>query len=156
MITRLIEPADLRSNGVPRILDIGGEGRHAQAWNLNPSPVRTLGSQRGSAIPRLILGRAEQIPLPDKSVNLIISERTPLRAEAYLEIKRVLSSDGFIVLRHAVPPGFDPHREAYRHLPRRLHQRTIALARCSLQETLFYNGRCNGVIRRERSRWHGG
>jgi len=130
----------MHSGPVPRILDIGGEGRHAQAWNLNPSPVRTFGSQRGSAIPRLILGRADQIPLPDGGVELIICERTPLRCKAYLEIKRVVAPNGFILLRHAVPPGIDPHREAYSFLPPRIHQRTITLGRCALQETLFYNG----------------
>ena len=137
------------------ILDIGGEGRYAKAWNLNPSPVRTLGRQRGSAIPRLILGRADQIPLPNKSVRLIVCERTPLRTKAYFEINRVIASDGLIILRHAVPPGFDPHREAYSHLPRRLHQRNVTLDRCALQETLFFNGCCERMSQRGGSWWNG-
>lgn len=34
---------------------------------------------RGKPIPRLILGRAEAIPLPALSVKVILVERTPLR-----------------------------------------------------------------------------
>jgi hypothetical protein len=55
-------------------LDIGGEGRHAEAWNLNPSPVKTLGPEKGLPIPRRIAGRANAIPLPDHSVDRIIVE----------------------------------------------------------------------------------
>ena len=33
------------------ILDIGGEGRHPDAWNLNPRKTKTLGPDRGLPIP---------------------------------------------------------------------------------------------------------
>lgn len=49
------------------LLDIGGEGSHSEAWNLNPSCVRTLGPRRGLPIPKLILGRAKTIPFPNQS-----------------------------------------------------------------------------------------
>ena len=58
-------------------LDIGGEGRYADAWNLNPSAVKTIGPNRGQMIPRRIPGRADVIPLPDHSVDQVIMERTP-------------------------------------------------------------------------------
>lgn len=129
----------LGSDFTPQILDIGGEGRHAHAWNLNPSPVRTFGDRRGSKIPRVILGRANKIPAPDHSIRVIISERTPLTAQAYREIGRIIAPGGFILLRHAILPGFDPHRVAYRYLPRRIYQRSVVLVSRPLQETLFYN-----------------
>ena len=122
------------------ILDVGGEGRYYAAWNLNPSSLRTLGPQRGSPIPRLILGRAERIPLPDISVRMIISERTPLRMDALLEIKRVISTEGTIILRHALPPGYDPHREAYGLFHGHVRQRKIIISRACLQETVFHVG----------------
>jgi hypothetical protein len=63
----------------PFILDIGGEGRHPTAWNLNPRATKTLGPDRGEPIPRLIRGRGESIPLPDRSVDVVIVEQTPLQ-----------------------------------------------------------------------------
>jgi len=119
------------------MLDIGGEGRHADAWNLNLSRVKTLGPERGAAIPRLILGRADAIPLPDGSVDRVIAERTPLRREALCEIRRIIAADGTVVLRHARPPNLDPHRLAYDILPGRVEQRTILRGSRRLQETLF-------------------
>ena len=73
-------------------------------------------------IPRLILGRAESIPLPDRSVQRIIVERTPLRRQAYLEINRVIAVGGIVILRHACPPGIDPHRLAYELLDGQIEQ----------------------------------
>lgn len=55
-----------------RQLDIGGEGRYPEAWNVNPRATKTLGSDAGHPIPNLIKGRAEAIPLPDSSVELIL------------------------------------------------------------------------------------
>jgi hypothetical protein len=123
------------------VLDIGGEGRHARAWNLNPSPTKTRGLDRGAPIPRRVAGRAEAIPFPDHSVDVIVVERTPLRAAALSEIRRVIRTDGTIILRHAYPPGFDPHRTARQVLPGRVRQRMIEIAGQRLQETVFRCGR---------------
>lgn len=122
------------------VLDIGGEGRHSEAWNLNPSRVRTLGPRRGLPIPKLIPGRAEAIPLPDQSVAVILVERTPLRTESLLEIDRVIRADGTIVLRHAVPPIDEPHRTACELLRGRVSQRRYLVAGRWMQETMF---QCN-------------
>ncbi len=119
------------------VLDVGGEGRHPEAWNLNPSPVKTFGEQRGQPIPRHIPGRADSIPLPDGSVDRLIVERTPLRVAALSEIARVISVTGTIVLRHAQPPNVDPHALASRILPGRISRRTIRLGGQVLQETEF-------------------
>lgn len=120
-------------------LDIGGEGRHREAWNLNPSPVKTRGPDRGKPIPQLILGRAEAIPLPDDSVDRVIVERTPMKRHALEEIERVISPRGTIILRHAVPPIIDPHRLAIQLLPGRIQQRAVRIDGQPLHETIFRN-----------------
>lgn len=91
------------------LLDIGGEGRYATAMNLNPSGEKTLGPDKGTAIPNWIGGRAEDIPLPDRSVQAIVMERTPLRKEAIDEIARVATEDATLVFRHTVDQPSDPH-----------------------------------------------
>lgn len=138
------------------ILDIGGEGRHDKAWNLNPAPFGTLGIGRGKPIPRHIAGRAEAIPLPDHSVDRIIMERVPLRQIALVEIARVIAADGQIVLRHAAPPNFDPHGLARQMLPGEVSQRTMRIGRQVLQETCFQLSGHSDVRRMGRaSRRHG-
>ena len=119
------------------VLDIGGEGRHPQAWNLNPSCVKTFGKDRGKPIPRHICGRADAIPFPDRSVDRIIVERTPLRVSAFKEIARTIAPNGTIILRHARIPGRDPHTLAQRLLPGRISQRMIRLGNQVVQETCF-------------------
>jgi hypothetical protein len=96
----------------PVILDIGGEGRHPEAWNLNPRSRKTLGQQRGELIPRLIQGRGDCIPLPDRTVDVLIVERTPLRLPTLSEMLRVASPAARIILRHANAHRRDPHRLA--------------------------------------------
>ena len=119
------------------LLDIGGEGRHADAWNLNPSAVKTFGAERGQPIPRHLSGRADQIPLPDRSVRQIIMERTPLLTAGLREIARVITADGRVTLRHRVVAGRDPHAPAVRLLGGQSCQRTYYLGPHELQETVI-------------------
>lgn len=119
------------------VLDIGGEGRHAGAWNLNPSPVKTIGVDRGQPIPNHIAGRAEEIPLPDGSVDWIIMERCPLRKASVHEMARVIARKGTITLVHARQPSFDPHLLPRQILPGRVAQRQIRIGRQMFQETTF-------------------
>ncbi len=121
-------------------LDIGGEGRHPQAWNLNPRAEMTLGGRRGQPIQRRIAGRADAIPLPDHCVDRVIMERTPLTRAALLEIRRVIAVRGQIVLRHAMPPNFDPHLLACQLLPGQVSQRKMHIGTQVLQETCFQLG----------------
>jgi len=129
-----------RTAGNPLLLDIGGEGRYAKAGNLNPSPVKTLGPDKGTPIERHILGRAEAIPLADRSVRWILVERTPLRRAALHEIARVIMPGGAIVLRHVAAPKLDRHHSAKAILPGRVRQRTIRLGSQLVQETRFHLG----------------
>ena len=119
------------------ILDIGGEGRHPEAWNLNPRSRRTLGQQRGELIPRLILGRGDCIPLADRTVDILIVERTPLREATLTEILRVARPSARIVLRHANAHRRDPHRLAVQVLKGAVEQRTAMIARQHVQETVI-------------------
>ena len=131
-------PTIFLQRAVPNlVIDIGGEGRHAEAWKLNLSPIKTLGPDRGSPIPRLILGRAEAIPLPNQCASVIFMERTPLRVEALREIRRVIRDDGTIILRHSIPPTLEPHRTACRFLPGRAFRRWFQVSGRWMQETVF-------------------
>ncbi len=121
----------------PLVLDIGGEGRHPQAWNLNRSRVKTCGPDAGQPIPRHLAGRADQIPLPDASVDEIIVERTPLSRAALLEIRRVLVPGGSLTLRHAIPPRIDPHALARQTLGQAGETEYVTVAARVLQQTRF-------------------
>lgn len=120
-----------------RQLDVGGEGRHPEAWNLNPRSTKTLGSGAGEPIPNLIAGRAEAIPLPDASVEQVIVERTPLRDQSLREIARVAVPLARVVLRHARPPWSDPHQRAAQLWGPPVKQRFSRLASHIVQESEF-------------------
>ena len=119
----------------PLVLDIGGEGRHPQAWNLNPRRHRTLGAGRGALISRLIQGRGENIPLRDRTVDVLIVERTPLARATLMEILRVARPAVTIILRHARAHRRDPHRLAVEVLGGLAEQRSVTLGRQTVQET---------------------
>ena len=140
MNMELIQAPRSFSRQLKLMLDIGGEGRYDEAWNLNPSSFKTRGPNRGAPIPRLIRGRAEAIPLADNSVDVIVVERTPLSPAALFEIKRVIFADAIIVLRHAMPPICDPHRRAYEVLPGRIRRRQIFVCGQWVQESVFLCG----------------
>lgn len=132
------------------LLDIGGEGRYLDAWNLNPNETKTLGSRKGTAIPRRIDGRAEVIPLPDRCVGSIIMERTPLRRCAIAELLRVIQRGGTIVLRHHVSDHHDPHGWAHRLIPVGADIRRMKLGNQELQESKYDLGHMpKGFIQRE-------
>jgi ubiquinone/menaquinone biosynthesis C-methylase UbiE len=121
----------------PFILDIGGEGRHPHAWNLNPRTCRTVAPHCGEPIPRLIRGRAENIPLPGHCVDRVIVERVPLRRAALEEIRRVAKSGSFVILRHAAMPWLDPHRLALRVLPGTARRSTLQLGDRTYLQTII-------------------
>ena len=121
----------------PMILDIGGEGRHPEAWNINPRSRKSLGQQRGEVIPRLIQGRSESIPLPDGCVQVLIVERTPLRQATLSEMLRVASPSARIILRHANAHRRDPHQLAVQTLKGAVEQCTVMIGRQLLQETII-------------------
>lgn len=127
----------MRNDTGPIVLDIGGEGRHAGAWNLNPRALRTVGISRGQPIPRLIRGRGESIPLADASVDVLIVERTPLRQTTLREMLRVAKPSATTILRHAVGPLGDPHRVALQLLPGNHRRRIATIGRHYVLETII-------------------
>jgi hypothetical protein len=122
------------------VLDIGGEGRHPEAWNLNPRIRKTVGRQRGELIPLLIQGRGESIPLPDGIVDVLIVERTPLRVATLTEMLRVARPTAKIVLRHANAHRRDPHHLAVRVLKGIVQQRPAMIGQQAVQETVIRLG----------------
>lgn len=133
----LVKTQKMNATPSPFILDVGGEGRHDEAWNLNPRCVKTLAPGRGEPIPNHIPGRADAIPLTDDVVDLVIVERTPLTQAALHEILRVVAPAGSIVLRHAIVPGFDPHRMAKTVLSQQYEQQIVTINGRTLLETTF-------------------
>jgi hypothetical protein len=134
-ITSSVNSYDSRES--PFVLDIGGEGRHAHAWNLNPSRVRTFGPQRGERIPRLIAARGDAIPLAAQSVDVIIVERTPLRLATLREMLRIARPGAEIILRHVVTPAGDPHRIALQLLPGKNIRQFATIGMHRVQETVI-------------------
>src|SRR5690349_19991661 len=117
------------------IRDVGGEGRNADAWHLNPSRFRTFRPQRGVPITRLIHGRGVARPLADRSVDVLIVERTPLRLPTLREILRVARPTATVVLRHVVTLGGDPHRIALGMLRGNIKRRWLTIGSHTLRET---------------------
>ena len=123
---------------MPLLLDIGGEGRHRAAWNLNPSRTATIGRRRGRPIPRLLVGRVSCLPFADGSIDCILVERTPLSRAALREIGRVVAAHGSIVLRHVPLADGDRHRLAKQVLSeRKYRQSTLTIGRQTVQQTVF-------------------
>ena len=124
-------------NGTQFVVDIGGEGRHSAASNVNPRPLKTLGPQRGQPIPRLIHGRAENVPLPDHTIDMVIVERSPLSRRALEEIKRIGRPGALVVLRHARAFGRDPHLLAKEMLSGKRSERECEIELRIYQETII-------------------
>ena len=121
----------------PLAIDIGGEGRYACVWNVNPSRTRTLGPRAGQIIPRLIVARADALPLRDASVDVAVVERTPLRRQALIELRRVVVPRGWIILRHVPLPNRDRHALALQLIAGRHRQRPFRLDGMLVQETII-------------------
>ncbi len=123
------------------MVDLGGEGRHPRAWNLNPRTTKTFGPQAGQPIPRLIVARGEALPLRDASVDVLIAERTPLRMATLREIERVAKPSATIILRHVEGPLGDPHRVALAMLKGRTHRGTSTIGSHTVCESIIELGR---------------
>ena len=119
------------------VLDVGGEGRHVRAWNINPCSLKTAGDARGQPIPHWIRGRADDIPLPSGVVDWLIVERTPLSKRALEELARVVAPAGRITLRHVPLPWKDRHALARQVLPGRAYRRMTRIGGTLVQETDF-------------------
>ncbi len=116
-------------------LDIGGEGRHPRAVNLNRYRHKTLGPKRGEPIPNLIVGHAERIPMADRSISHVIVERTPLSQRALAEIARVIAPGATIELVHVPLPDEDRHARALKMLHGKVERSHLQIAGQWVQRT---------------------
>jgi hypothetical protein len=80
------------------VIDIGGEGRHAGALNVNPSKVTSTTGAAGRPIPNHVPFDGKRLPFADQSVDVIHLENAPIRPETIAEIKRVLRLGGDVRL----------------------------------------------------------
>lgn len=130
---------------VQLVLDIGGEGRHPEALDLNPSAIRTVGEARGEPIPNLILGRGEAHPSARQFRRRGACERAPLLKRTLLEILRITKHSGKIRLQHARPAWSDPHDLALAILPGNVVQRATHEGNYVVQDTEMHLNKKSSV-----------
>lgn len=85
-------------------IDIGGEGRYSNAYNLNPSSKGTVSPWAGKDIPHHVCGVGENIPVPSGTVDYLTLESTPMERKTVSEIARVIKPSGNIRLVSPVSP----------------------------------------------------
>lgn len=122
----------------PLAIDIGGEGRHPHAWNVNPAARKTIGPESGQPIPRLVLARATKLPFADRSVSEVIVERTPLTRAALAEIERVLAPCATLILRHVPLKHRDRHALACQLIAGRVERGAATIGRQKVLETVIH------------------
>lgn len=81
-------------------LDIGGEGRHAGAINVNPQGLTTTTGVPGRPIPDLVVARGEALPFASGVADMVTVENAPIRDATLDEIARVLKPGGTVRLLH--------------------------------------------------------
>jgi hypothetical protein len=82
------------------ILDVGGEGAHKGAVNVNPGTLTSTTGKPGRLIPNRVEGVTEKIPFPSGSAAVVIVENAPIRPGAAAELARVVGKGGTIKLTH--------------------------------------------------------
>jgi len=120
-------------------IDIGGEGSNSEAWNVNPSRVKTVGPRAGTAIPRLIQARGDALPFADGSIGQVIVERTPFPRTVAREVARVLAQGGRVTLRHVRIPGRDRHAAAKQLIAGTVSESIRQSGTQTYQETVVVN-----------------
>lgn len=81
-------------------IDIGGEGRHRGAINVNPNWVTSTTGAPGRPIPNLVVARGEALPFASGVADLVTVENAPIRPGMIDEIARVLGPGGEVRLLH--------------------------------------------------------
>jgi len=82
------------------VIDVGGEGAHRGAINLNPNLTTSTTGAPGRPIPNLVLGVGERLPFASHSADTLIVESAPVRAGSAQELARVIRPGGTIRLVH--------------------------------------------------------
>jgi SAM-dependent methyltransferase len=89
-----------RVNNLPVIVDLGGEGRYLDAININPYFLTSTTGEPNRFIPNWVYGLADEVPLSNRTVDLLYLENAPLSIAAMEEILRVIRPRGKIRLSH--------------------------------------------------------
>jgi hypothetical protein len=88
----------------PLHLDIGGEGFHPDAVNVNPSPVTTtgIGAPAGQPIPNLVQTTGENLAphFAPGSAAVVTIENTPITPTMASQVASVTRPGGQIILQH--------------------------------------------------------
>lgn len=111
-------PLPFRRRGAPQAgcekpihIDVGGEGRNPGATNVNPSEVTTTTGSPGRPIPNRVAGTGENLPFPDRSVDIYSLENAPIRPGTISEIARVIKPGGDIrLVGPNVPEVIEAHQ----------------------------------------------
>jgi hypothetical protein len=95
---RVAAHPQLKPIGAKLHIDIGGEGRYTDAYNLNPTSKGTVPPWANQPIPNHVCGVGENIPVPSSTVDYITEESTPISEAMVSEIARVIKKTGHIRL----------------------------------------------------------
>ncbi|WP_305885087.1 RHS repeat-associated core domain-containing protein [Pleionea sp. CnH1-48] len=80
-------------------IDVGGEGRFADAINLNPGTLTTTTGAAGKPIPNLVQGVGNQMPFKSNAADVITLQNAPISNATASEIARVIKSGGKVRLQ---------------------------------------------------------
>ncbi|MBI3649418.1 MAG: hypothetical protein HY231_00025, partial [Acidobacteria bacterium] len=106
-------------------IDVGGEGRYADAINLNPGTHTTTTGTAGSPIPNLVQGVGEAMPFQNNTASLITVENSPLRPGIAGELSRVIRPGGEIRLVHPAEYAMQAHQQIINAIGGQATQSTV-------------------------------
>ncbi|MBT5094981.1 MAG: hypothetical protein HOM21_12085 [Halobacteriovoraceae bacterium] len=115
-----IEEAE--QQGLAVHIDVGGEGRYLDAININPGRYTSTTGEAGRTIPRHIYGLGQDLPIPDRAVDQLTLENTPLNGPIIEEILRVMRPRGKIRLSHPRDYADSAHLELIERLGERVDE----------------------------------
>ncbi len=108
--------ADAPQRG-PVHLDIGGEGRHPGAINVNPNTTTSTTGTAGRPIPNLVQATGERLPFGNQVADIITIENTPISQATASQVARVIKPGGEIRLVGPADYAQVAHQRVIQALP---------------------------------------
>ncbi|MGO8752247.1 MAG: RHS repeat-associated core domain-containing protein, partial [Thermoguttaceae bacterium] len=92
-------------------IDVGGEGLHSGAINVNIQPMTSTTGKAGRPIPLFFARVGTEAPLvfSNRTVKSIFIENTPISEATANEVARVIAAEGIILLDNPEPYATDAH-----------------------------------------------